>query len=133
MQHLHESDKNIVEIQFTIDDTKSLRWDPVFPESTEDASNTETGFIEWNWAPELFQADTALGRISATYAWDVPLIDLFPPFPSDLHIQGDIVISLKFLSECSLEFAFGAARKIIYFLANKCHSIMVTVNEKTNF
>ncbi len=116
-QHLHESDKDIVEIQFTVDDTKSLRWDPVFPGSTEDASNTETGIIEWNWIPELFQADTALGRISAKYAWSIPPVRSLPPFPSDLHIQSDIVISLTFLSECSLESAFRDARKIIYFLA----------------
>lgn len=116
-QHLHENDKNIVEIQFTVDDTKSLRWDPVFPGASEDTSDTETGSVEWNWMPEIFQADTALGHISARYAWDISSMQLFPPFPPDLHIQGDIIISLTFLSECSLEFAFGAARKVIYFLA----------------
>ncbi|MXZ25000.1 MAG: hypothetical protein F4Y80_09070 [Caldilineaceae bacterium SB0665_bin_21] len=66
---------------------------------------------------KIFEADTAIGRISAGYRWDVPSMRLLPPHPSDLRIQADIIISLEFSSGQSLESAISKARKVVKFLA----------------
>ncbi len=115
-QHLPESD-SIVQIQFTIDDASSLKWDPVFLGSDEDGHNDQAGTIEWNWLTEIFQTDTAIGRVSAGYRWDVPPLHLLPPYPSDFHIQADVIITLDFSSGQSLESAVNSTRKVVNFLA----------------
>ncbi len=115
-QHLPESD-SIVQIQFTIDDAGSLKWDPVFLGSAEGDHNDQTGTIEWNWLTEIFQADTVIGRVSAGYRWDVPSPRMLPPHPSDLHIQADVIITLEFSSDQSLESAVNSTRKVVNFLA----------------
>ena len=116
-QHLDTGPDNLTKVQFVVDDTCSLRWGPIFQGQSLEAPDTEGIPIRWNREPDLFQADTALGRISAGYLWDPLPERLIPPFTPNLQIQGDIIISVEFLSAAlSLGVVQEVSRKVLYFL-----------------